>query len=133
MKQSKATPAPAPVTPPAATAPDDFKDRYGHTFAQLLAVQERQLNWWKQLLQPAHFTALEKFCQRTNKLAALVNDAPAPWPHGCHNVARGVELAHFMQTRAKFLLDEDDGDAEDDWKLTGIPPRSAAQKASASD
>lgn len=124
-------PAPQPKAEPATVAlsqPEPGKDRSGYTYAQLLAVQERQLRWWKELLVPEHYKALEKYCQRTNK-PAVPGQA---WPGGLHQIARGVALQHFLQDRAKFVLDDEE-DSEVVWMRDGITPNPAAKESSVSD
>lgn len=90
-------------------------DRHGHTYAQLLKIQAKHLEWWEALLQPAHFAKLKAFCDKKNKPAI----PGAKWPDGLHTVPRGVELHLFLVERAMFIL----GDEEDlNWLTDQIPP-----------
>lgn len=41
-------------------------DKFGRDYGELLALQERQLEQLKKLLQPSVFADLERHCQRVN-------------------------------------------------------------------
>ena len=120
--KTKPTPTPAIAAVEIKQASVVVKDRQGFTMEQLLAVQARQLSWWKALLQPEHYKKLEAFCERCNRPAK----EGEMWPHGLHVVPRGVQLQHFLQDRAKFLLDDDEEDGA--WPLSCIPPHEGGKE-----
>lgn len=114
-------PAVATITNVEAKGPNMGKDRHGLTFDECRAIQARQLKWWETLLKPEHYKKLEAFCERTNKPCTIGEQ----WPNGVHHVARGVEIEHFLEDRAKFLLD-DEGENET-WLHSHIVPHSNTQ------
>lgn len=117
MKNRKQEPAATlPFTDEKAThfkPPLKLKDRYGFTTEDLLEVQRRQLVWWKHLLQPEHYAALEAYCNRINCPAPEGEDGKAV---GLHIIPRGCELSQFLEARARFVLREED--EPQDWMRT---------------